>query len=182
MFQLYTDDARRVLTVAHRHASRLRRTAVGVEHLLVGLIEYGRGATEEAFFSVDISPGEAWTRLGELAETDPSVEFGEQPVTLPYTKGASRVFGISLEEKRRLQHNYLGCEHVLLALLRLLDDPWAEPELAAELLDRLGVDPRTVREALVCRIPTDPDRIQPSYASGNSRFGLLTQMDWWTTI
>ena len=51
MSYFYTDEARRVLAVAQRHAVRLQRDAVGIEHLVLALIEYGRGPVEEAFFA-----------------------------------------------------------------------------------------------------------------------------------
>lgn len=71
MSYFYTEDARRVLVAAQRHAFRLQHGAVGVEHLALALIEYGRGAVEEAFFALNVSPGEAWTTLESLAGTGP---------------------------------------------------------------------------------------------------------------
>jgi ATP-dependent Clp protease ATP-binding subunit ClpA len=59
VFQLYTDELRRVLTVAQKHAVQRQLDGVGVEHLLIALIEYGRGPVEEAFFAIDVTPSEA---------------------------------------------------------------------------------------------------------------------------
>lgn len=159
MFHLYTDDARRVLSVAQRHAKRLHRDAVDIEHLLLALIEYGRGPAEEAFFALDITPGEAWTQF-ESQAGGPPVDTGadDSPLSLPYTPGASHALGLTLEEKRRLGHDYLGAEHLLLAVLRQLDNPWAEPEPAGEFLERLGVDLRKLRKEVLCRVSTEPER------------------------
>ena len=159
MFHLYTDDARRVLSVAQRHAKRLQRDAVGIEHLLLALIEYGRGPAEEAFFALNITPSEAWTQFESLTG-GPSVALGadDPPLSLPYTPGASHALGLTLEVKRRLGHDYLGAEHLLLAVLRQIDDPWAEPELAGEFLERLGVDLRELRQEVLCRVSTEPER------------------------
>jgi len=57
-FDLYTDDVRRALSVAQWHAMKLRLDAVGVEHLPLAPIEYGRGPVEEAFFALDVTPSE----------------------------------------------------------------------------------------------------------------------------
>lgn len=65
---------------------------------------------------------------------------------------------MTLEEKRRLGHDYLGAEHLLLAVLRQIDNPWAEPEPAGDLLERLGVDLRKLRQEVLCRVPTEPER------------------------
>lgn len=65
---MYTDDARRVRSVAPRHAKRLHRDAVGIEHLLLALIEYGRGPVEEAFFAIGITPGEVAAQLESRGE------------------------------------------------------------------------------------------------------------------
>lgn len=159
MVHLYTDDVRRVLSVAQRHAKRLHRDAVGIEHLLLALIEYGRGPVEEAFFALDITPGEAWTQFESLAggpPADPGAD--DSPLSLPYTPGASHALGLTLEEKRRLGHDYLGAEHLLLAVLRQIDNPWAEPEPAGEFLERLGVDLRKLRQEVLCRVSTEPER------------------------
>jgi ATP-dependent Clp protease ATP-binding subunit ClpA len=63
-----------------------------------------------------------------------------------------------LEEKRRMGHDYLGAEHLLLAVLRHIDNSWAEPEPAADLLERLGVDLRKLRQEVLCRVSTEPER------------------------
>ena len=157
MSLFYTDDARRVLSVARRYALRLQHDAVGIEHLALALIEYGRGPVEEAFFALKVTPGEAWTRWEAFAGSRP-VAGPVEPLahSLEYTPGASRVVGLIFQERAQLRHDYIGCEHLLLSMLRHLDDPWTEPEPATELFERLGVDLRQLRQELMFRIPTDP--------------------------
>ena len=182
MFDLDTDDARRVLTRAHRHSAELRHDAVGVEHLLIALVEYGRGTVEGAFFVLGVSPGEAWKQMELLVAAEPRAGTVELTASLPCTPGAERVLSLSLDEKRQLRHNFLGSEHLLLALLTHLDDPWAEPEPASELIERLGVEPRRLREELLSRIPTDNDTYLPSTENTGSIRGLgpMPQMPLWT--
>lgn len=179
MFSLCTDDVRRVLSVAQRHAAKLRLGAVGIEHLLLALIEYGRGAVEEAFFALDVTPSEAWNQLGLIVAAEPDAAPVEQARSLPYTPGATRVLNRSLDETRQLGTNYIGAEHLLLAILRQLDDPWAEPEPANEFLERLGVDLRGLRQEVLSRIPTYPDR--PAVKHTESIRGRVswTQMLFW---
>lgn len=177
MWQLYTDDARRVRLVAPRHAKRLHRDAVGIEHLVLALIEYGRGPVEEAFFAIGITPSEVAAQLESRGEKAGDPTGGEEPVELPCTPGARKALGLILEEKRRLGHDYIGSEHILLAVLRHLDNAWAEPEPASELLERLGVDLGRLRQELLSRIPTDYDR-PPSKQANFRRLGVSPYMDW----
>jgi ATP-dependent Clp protease ATP-binding subunit ClpC len=153
----YTEDARRVLSVAQRHALRLQHDTVGIELLVLALIEYGRGSVEEAFFALGVTPGEAWATWESFDGARPLADPVKQSPRSPeHTAGASRVLGLVFRERAKLRHSYIGCEHLLLALLRQLDDPWAEPELASEFFERLGVDLRQLRQELLSRIPTTP--------------------------
>ena len=178
MFHSYTDEVRRVRLGAGRHASRLQLDAVGVGHLLIASIEYGRGPVEEAFFAIDVTPSEAGA-LYESIAVQPVAGSVEEPLSLPYTPGAGRVLHLTLGEMRQLRNNYIGSEHLLLALIRHLDDPWAEPERASEYLERLGVDLRRLREELLSRIPADAD--PPARKRKETIHGLppIAQMDWW---
>lgn len=180
MSYFYTDDARRVLTVAQRHAVRFQRDAVSIEHLLLALIEYGRGPVEEAFFSLGVTPGEAWAHwtsiAGAVAAPGP---IEQHPCSLPYTPGAARALGLVFEEeKRRLRESYIGSEHLLLGVLRQLDDPWAEPEPANELVERFGVDPRRLREELLSRIPIEAEPASRRRAQSLGPLGISPYMTW----
>lgn len=177
MSLFYTDDVRRVLSVAQRHALRLQHDAVGIEHLALALIEYGRGSVEEAFFALDVTPGEVWTQWESLGGARPVGGPVEEPTrSLEYTPGASRVLGLVFQERAQLRHDYIGSEHLLLAMLRQLDDPWAEPEPASELFERLNVDLRQLRQELLSRIPTEPPNEKQTRNIGP--LGMSPYMGW----
>jgi ATP-dependent Clp protease ATP-binding subunit ClpC len=57
-----------------------------------------------------------------------------------FTKRARRVLSLAQEEAQRLNHNYIGTEHLLLGLIR------EENGVAVRVLRELGVDPRQIRE------------------------------------
>ncbi len=57
-----------------------------------------------------------------------------------FTKRARRVLTLAQEEAQRLNHNYIGTEHLLLGLVR------EENGVAVRVLRDLGVDPKQVRE------------------------------------
>lgn len=86
--------------------------------------------------------------------------------------------GLILDEKRRLGHDYIGSEHILLAVLRQLDNAWAEPEPASELLERLGVGLGRLRKELLSRIPAEYDRPLSTQTDTIRRLGVSPYMDW----
>jgi ATP-dependent Clp protease ATP-binding subunit ClpA len=65
-----------------------------------------------------------------------------------FTDRARRVVVISQEEARKLQHNYIGTEHILLGLLAV------QGGMAFKILDRFGMSPDGVREEVVARVGT----------------------------
>ena len=60
-----------------------------------------------------------------------------------FTKGAQRVLIIAQEEARRMGHNYVGTEHILLGLIQEKDG------LAAQALDRLHIQYDAVVQAIL---------------------------------
>lgn len=154
MYQLYTDELRRVLSVAQKHAVQRQLEGVGV------------------------TPSEAGALYESLA-VQPVAGSVEEPLSLPYTPGAGRVLHLTLGEMRQLRSNYIGTEHLLLALIRHLDDPWAEPEPASDYVEQLGVDLRRLREELLSRIPADPDPAARKQREIIRGLPPIAQMDWW---
>lgn len=78
-----------------------------------------------------------------------------------YTKRTERVLALAEDEARRLQHAYIGQEHILLGLLR------EEDGVAAYLLADFGVTPERVREVVIAMVgpgavpPTRPPMYTP---------------------
>lgn len=68
-----------------------------------------------------------------------------------FTDRARRVMGLANQEAQRLNHEYIGTEHILLGLVK--EDSGA----AATVLKKLGVDLRTVRHAVEKLVKTGPE-------------------------
>lgn len=66
-----------------------------------------------------------------------------------YTDKARQVHELSLREALQLGHNYIGPEHILLALVR-------NDSLAVAALARLGAEPKQVRKAVIDELVNDP--------------------------
>ncbi len=138
-FDKFTDRARKVLTLAQGEAQRFNHNYIGTEHLLLGLVREGEGVAARVLENMNL----------ELPKVRTAVEFiierGDRPVvgTVGLTPEAKRVIELAIDEARRLGHNYIGTEHLLLGLVR-------EGEgIAAGVLESLGVDLDKVRHEVI---------------------------------
>jgi ATP-dependent Clp protease ATP-binding subunit ClpC len=135
-FDKFTERARKVLQLAHEEAQRFNHNYIGTEHLLLGLVREGEGVAAKVLANLGV----------DLNKVRSAVEFiigrGERTVTgdIGLTPRAKKVIELSVEEARRLNHNYIGTEHLLLGLVR-------EGEgIAAGVLESLGVSLDKVRQ------------------------------------
>src|SRR5712691_12931025 len=138
-FDKFTDRARKVLTLAQDEAQRFNHNYIGPEHLLLGPVRQGEGVAARVLENMTV----------ELAKARPAVEFiigrGDRPVVgeVGLTPRAKRVIELAIDEARRLGHNYIGTEHLLLGLVR-------EGEgIAAGVLESLGVNLDKVRHEVI---------------------------------
>jgi ATP-dependent Clp protease ATP-binding subunit ClpA len=140
-FDRFTERARRTLTLAQEEAQRFNHNYIGTEHLLLGLIREGDGVAARVLSNMGV----------QLPKVRSAVEFiigrGDQAPTgdIGLTPRAKKVIELAVDEARRLNHHYIGTEHLLLGLVR-------EGEgIAAGVLESLGVNLEKVR-ANVLRI------------------------------
>ncbi|HEY7941897.1 MAG TPA: ATP-dependent Clp protease ATP-binding subunit [Candidatus Limnocylindrales bacterium] len=138
-FDKFTDRARKVLTLAQDEAQRFNHGYIGTEHLLLGLVREGEGVAARVLENMNV----------ELPKVRTAVEFiigrGDRPVVgeVGLTPRAKRVIELAIDEARRLGHNYIGTEHLLLGLVR-------EGEgIAAGVLESLGVNLDKVRHEVI---------------------------------
>ncbi|MGB6837398.1 MAG: ATP-dependent Clp protease ATP-binding subunit [Dehalococcoidia bacterium] len=134
-FDKFTERARRVLTLAQEEAQRFNHNYIGTEHLLLGLVREGEGVAAKVLANLGV----------ELSKVRSAVEFiigrGDRAVLgeIGLTPRAKKVIELAVDEARRLNHHYIGTEHLLLGLVR-------EGEgIAASVLESLGVNLERVR-------------------------------------
>jgi ATP-dependent Clp protease ATP-binding subunit ClpC len=134
-FDKFTERARRVLTLAQEEAQRFNHNYIGTEHLLLGLVREGDGVAAKVLNNLGV----------ELSKVRSAVEFiigrGEKATSgdIGLTPRAKKVIELAVEEARRLNHSYIGTEHLLLGLVR-------EGEgIAFGVLESLGVSLERVR-------------------------------------
>jgi len=114
MFGRFTERARKVLSLAEQEAVRLNHNYVGTEHMLLGLVKEGQGIAAKALQDAGI------TEEKVLEEIKKIVGEGKQNIgnSVSLTPRSKKVLNLSMDEARRLGHNYIGTEHLLLGLIR----------------------------------------------------------------
>jgi ATP-dependent Clp protease ATP-binding subunit ClpC len=130
----FTQRARRVLSLAHQEAERLRHTAINTEHILLGLIEEEGGIAGHAMRELGLETA----RVQQMVERLAPIGLTEMPA-LELSVGAQQVLEYAIEEARLLGHQFVGTEHLLLGLTRSTEG------LALEVLKKLGVSAEQVR-------------------------------------
>ncbi|MFD5738383.1 Clp protease N-terminal domain-containing protein [Streptomyces massasporeus] len=112
-FSRYTVRARNVVMTAHSE-SKAARNAEGVpEHLVLGLLAEPDGLAAKAIVEQGVPLDTV--REAATAALPPAVD--EVPELVPYGQAAKKVLELTFREALRLGHNYIGTEHILLALL-----------------------------------------------------------------
>jgi len=130
----FTQRARRVLSLAHQEAERLRHPSINTEHILYGLIQEDSGIAGHALRELGLEPARVQEMLERLAPMGLNA-----PSQIELSFGGQQVLEFAIEEARILGHQFIGTEHLLLALMRCTEG------LALEVLRKLGVTPEQVR-------------------------------------
>jgi len=133
----FTERAKRVLFLAREEALRLSHNFVGTEHILLGLARIGEGVAANVLANLGLDLNELRQAVEEMV---PPGKHRVPPTDLPLNPSARRALHFAMEESRRLNHNYIGTEHLLLGLLR------ERKGMAAQILVALGVDIDVVME------------------------------------
>ncbi len=135
----FTENARKALGLAQEEARNLGHNYVGTEHLLLGIIEVEDSTSSEVLNELNV------TADGVREQVERLVGRGDFNFTdaFGYTPRTKNVIEYSLVEAKSLNHNYVGTEHLLLALVR------ERASVAARILIDMGVDLKALRDRLI---------------------------------
>src|SRR2546423_12261005 len=131
----FTKRARHVLTLAQEEAQRFQHTSIGTEHLLLGLLREGEGVAARVLTNLGIGVDQVHHAVEAITGRGEHIVLGEMALT-PRTK---KVLELAVDEAYRLNHRFIGTEHLLLGLIR-------EGEgIAVDVLKGLGLQLEQVR-------------------------------------
>ena len=145
----FTDRAKKVMQLANEEAQRLKHDYIGTEHILLGLVREGSGVAANALINLEVDLEKVQRQV------DLIVMPGQWPTSgkPPMTPRAKKAIEYAIEEARRLNHDFVGTEHLLLGLFR-------EGEgVAGQVLMNMGLNLESVRKEVVLLLGTTPDRV-----------------------
>ncbi|MCX7842221.1 MAG: ATP-dependent Clp protease ATP-binding subunit, partial [Clostridia bacterium] len=138
MYGRFTEKAEKAINFSQESAMKLGHNYVGTEHLLLGLVKEGSGVAARVLQSQGINEDKVLKEIEDLIGR--GEESGQQP--LGFTPRTKRVLELSFKEARRMGHNYIGTEHLLLGIMK------EGESVAVRILMDLGVDPQKLLSEL----------------------------------
>ena len=134
-FEKFSERARRVLSLAQEEAQRFNHNYIGTEHILLGLVRENEGTAAKVLGGLGIELNKIRSAVEFIIGKGDTAASGE----IGLTPRAKKVIELAVDEARRLNHHYIGTEHLLIGLMR-------EGEgVAAGVLESLGVTLDKVR-------------------------------------
>lgn len=138
MLRRFTQRAQRALMHAQEEARAMNHPAVGTEHILLGVVKEGEGIAARALINLNINTDGLRQEIKRQIGTTDGKGVDEAG-DLPITPRAKKVLNLAFDEARLQGVNYVGTEHLLLAVLR------EEESLASQVLTSMGVKLDDVR-------------------------------------
>ncbi|NJD01910.1 MAG: ATP-dependent Clp protease ATP-binding subunit [Ruminiclostridium sp.] len=139
MYGRFTEKAEKAINLSQEGAMQLGHNYVGTEHLLLGLVRESTGVAARVLQNQGITEDKVLKEIEELIGKGETV--GKQP--LGFTPRTKKVFELSLNEARKMSHNYIGTEHLLLGIMK------EGESVAVRILIDLGVDPQKLLNDVV---------------------------------
>ncbi|MER6981952.1 Clp protease N-terminal domain-containing protein [Streptomyces carpinensis] len=136
-FSRYTPRARKVVMAAHDAAKAAKSPEGLPAHLVLGLLAEPEALAPEAI----VAQGVSLDAVREAATAALPPASADAPELVPYGPAAKKALELTFREALRLGHNYIGTEHILLALLEL--------ENGEGVLSGLGLDKARTEEYVV---------------------------------
>ncbi|MBC7243124.1 MAG: NDP-hexose 4-ketoreductase, partial [Anaerolineae bacterium] len=166
----FTRRARHALARAASEAKRLNHSSIGTEHILLGLVRQKDCTAVAILRELGLDPDWIIRALERAAKRGDRITLREPELT-PRTK---RVIEYSFEEARLMGQDYVGTEHLLLAILR-------EGEgIASDILRGMGLDLEQVRlktaETVMERKAKARATTEPAKEKSESKTPLLDQL------
>ncbi|HEY7126499.1 MAG TPA: Clp protease N-terminal domain-containing protein [Ktedonobacterales bacterium] len=138
-FDKFNEQARQAIALAQEEAQRFNHNYIGTEHLLLGLVRQEGTLATMTLSSLGVELYKVRSAVGFIIGHGDRIVLGE----IGLTPRAKKVIELAVDEARRLNHDYIGPEHLLLGLVR-------EGEgIAAGVLESLGVNLEKVRTRVI---------------------------------
>jgi ATP-dependent Clp protease ATP-binding subunit ClpA len=140
MFERFTDRARKVMALANQEACRFNQQYIGPEHIFLGLLREGSGVGATVLKNCNVNLLKTQIELAKsMAAGSELINTGK----LPHTKEAKSVIEHAIEEARKMNHVYVGTEHLLLGIMRETEG------IATQIIKKYNLTYEQVKEEIV---------------------------------
>ena len=134
-FEKFSERARRVLSLAQEEAQRFNHNYIGTEHILLGISRETNGVAAKVLSGLGIELSKVRSAIEFIIGRGETSSQGE----IGLTPRSKKVIELAVDEARRMNHHYIGTEHLLVGLMR-------EGEgVAAGVLESLGASLDKIR-------------------------------------
>lgn len=113
MVYKFTNKAKKVIEIANDISIELGHNYIGTEHILYGLVKEGEGIAAKVLNNKGITDEKVRVKIEELLGVGREIKE-----TLGFTPRTKRVLENAFLEAKRIGYNYIGTEHLLLAILK----------------------------------------------------------------
>jgi hypothetical protein len=141
-FGRFTPRARNVIVVAQNKAHEAGNDEIQTAHLLLALFAEPEGLAAKLLASQGVDA----QAVAATVTLPPRVEA--VPALIPFSGQAKKVLELTFRQALRLGHNYVGTEHILLALLEAEADDGPLHSLGVD-MDRTGSEIVSILESLI---------------------------------
>lgn len=145
----FSDKARKALQCAHETACALFHDYVGTEDILAGILKEGTSIAAKALNEQGVTYENVIEILSQNTRGQNAINaFFTQ--NIPMTPRSKTILELSFAESRRTGSPLIGCEHILLAILKEREG------VAASILAQFGFDPNRAAEYMFSSNPSEP--------------------------
>ncbi|MFJ4095423.1 Clp protease N-terminal domain-containing protein [Kitasatospora sp. NPDC089913] len=146
MFERFTDRARRVTVIARDTARELGHAEIGPEHFLLAITTEGQGAGAKALERLGIPLVDISSAVRARIGTGPHTGLDQYPLAT----GTRKALEIALQESLDLGHAHIGTEHILVGIMKEVQN------VAAQVLLSKGLEIGQVRREALLTPATPP--------------------------
>ena len=149
MFEKFTEGAIKVIMLSQEEARRMGHNFVGTEQLLLGVIGQRHGIGAKALKKLKVTLKKARKEIELYIGRGGGFVASE----IPFTPRAKRVLEMAVHEGKDLGQNFVGTEHILLALIAESDG------VAMRTLEKMGLDVHKLRNLIFSYIEETQEEI-----------------------
>ena len=149
MFEKFTEGAIKVIMLSQEEARRMGHNFVGTEQLFLGVVGQRQGMGAKALRSLGVTLKKARKEVENYIGRGTGFVASE----IPFTPRAKRVLEMAVQEGKDIGQNYVGTEHILLALLG------EEDGVAIRTIEKLGLDINQLRTKTLALIKENQEEL-----------------------